>query len=155
MNKKLSKIVSILSIAAVFGIVCAVLVVIAAVHNSDIKKSYVQSDGIYAYEDAAANGRVNLDAVKKLFPSAVAPIGDSYIDLISSPVTLRYYEKIGATTPVHVIDKGDSLLVRRDSMSMMPKKGMGNTVCRLQRVGGVLRSHFQLMAAQFPTGFSL
>lgn len=111
-------------VTIILVIVFIAQVVFAIVHNRNLEKGFVKGDNVYAYNDALENGTVDPDQIRNLFPSTIAMTKLNQENTISSPRVIRYYENIGDALPVYVIEKGQSISVRRGS-SLMDNVGYG------------------------------
>ncbi|MEN6314217.1 MAG: hypothetical protein ABFD25_08235 [Clostridiaceae bacterium] len=114
-----------LAISVILLLAVAVQTVTALMYNHSLTKNYVHKPETYDYKGAIIGGSINVNEVEKLFPSIETLPGYNLTNVISSPVTIRYYYAIGDRSPAYVIDKGTRIHVRRDGNSSSVKVGYG------------------------------
>ncbi len=106
-------------------LVIVVNTVIALAHNHNLVKNYTHHPEAYDYKEAIIDGSINVKEVEKLFPSIETLPGYNLTNVISTPVTIRYYYAIGDLSPAYVINKGKRIHVRKTSNSLSVKVGYG------------------------------
>lgn len=97
----------------------------ALTHNHKLAENYSYRQEAYDYEEAIINGNIDIKEVEKFFPSIETLVGYNLTNVISAPVTIRYYHAIGDQSPAYVIDKGTRIHVKKDSNSLSVNVGYG------------------------------
>jgi hypothetical protein len=112
-------------ITVILLLVVVIQTVIALTHNHNLKKNYAHLPEDYDYKEVIIDGSINVKEVEKLFSSIETLPRYNLTNVISTPVTIRYYNAIGDLSPAYVIDKGKRIYVRKDNNSLSVKVGYG------------------------------
>lgn len=104
---KLKRLLSVITV--IFLLVVIGRAVHALIFNYGLTKNFIQEAEDY---DPA-----NVEEVERLLPNIEALIAYEYTNVLKSPVTIRYYEEIGDSSPAYVIEKGERIYVFKDSDS--------------------------------------
>jgi len=114
-----------LLITIILVLILAVQTVMAIVHNHNLRKNYKHNPYAYKYKEAIINGDLDLKKIRYIFPQAMPAINFNITKVISTPVTIRYYNAIGDLSPAYVIDKGERIRVKKENSSPYNEAGYG------------------------------
>jgi hypothetical protein len=117
--------VLLLVITVILLLAVAAQAIIALTYNKNLTKNYSHNTEAYDYKEALIDGSIDVKELEKLFPSIESAFGYNLTNVISTPITIHYYNSIGDQSPAYVIDKGKRIHVKKDINSLSAVVGYG------------------------------